>query len=786
MLVHALLFAVIGSALATLLLMLSGRWLGGPAWWGGMLLTGLLAAASAWGVMRLGVPTPEVRVFAGVTLVLGFVITRLCRTWNPIGQAAWVFILLAGGSFFAVSAVVVILVPANPIGLALGLALLLMQAIALTFTSSYTFEIIDVICRRRWHHPEARPPRQAGDERRVLPELPQDIRDLPRVALHVPCHEEPPDVVAATLHSLARLDYPRTYYTVFVVDNNTADPDVWQPLADLCDQYGFTFLHLEQWPGFKSGALNYALSVTPPEYDIIGIVDADYLVAPNYLRDLVGYFSDPAIAFIQTPQDYRDYGPQSTWYQRACYHAYRYFFDLSMPSRAERNAIIFGGTMGMIRRTALEAIGGWDEWCITEDAEASLRLLARGYEGRFINDSYGQGMMPLEFDALKRQRFRWCFGGIQILRKHWAMLLPWAGRDARRWAVPGLTAAQRYHYLLSGIQWFSDVLTLGFTALLLVTGALLVAGHPLQLPVLGTTLAVVPLSLWGMGLARTLWALRATRRCTWGEAIGALMVLWSLSWVVALACLQGVRQRNGVFLRTPKVGKAPVLRALRSTLSETFLAAMCWLLGTLVLLHAGQVPAVGTSWVWSATTIALGVCALVQGATYATAPILCLLSLRTEGVARTARRAYDAERGIGEWRLLAGALALLGALSVAVIGASLLPGPTAATAKRQQVITQLLSGNPNADPTATSLPVHVAPTATPQPGTLPTATSTIGVTATPSPGVGTPTVTPIGSPTATPHPGATPTPIGATPTPIGATPTPRPTPRPTPTPHPHP
>jgi cellulose synthase/poly-beta-1,6-N-acetylglucosamine synthase-like glycosyltransferase len=784
MLIHALLFAIIGLGLSTVFLLLTGRRLGGPAWWGGMFLMALVAAASAWGAVALGVPLAEARVFLIVTLILAALIVWRCRSWNAIGQTAWLFLLMAGLGFFAVSAVIVALVPASPIGTALGVVLLLMQAVSLLLTFSFTFEILDVICRRRWRHPEAFPPRQI---QRVLVAKPVHASGaLPRVALHVPCHEEPPEVVAATLQALAQLDYPPNRYTVFVVDNNTTDPALWRPLMDLCDRYQFTFLHLEQWPGFKSGALNYALEATPPEYDIIGIVDADYLVHPDYLRDLVGYFADSAIAFVQTPQDYRDYGPDSTFYQRACYHAYRYFFDLSMPSRAERNAIIFGGTMGLVRRSALEAIGGWDEWCITEDAEASLRLLARGYEGRFINRSYGRGLMPLEFDALKRQRFRWCFGGIQILRKHWATLLPWTRRNPVRWDVMGLSAAQRYHYLLSGIQWFSDVVTLGFTALVMVTAALLLVGHPVHVPVLGTTLALLPLAFWGMGIARTLWALRATRACTWGEAVGALAILWSLSWVVALACMQGLLHRNGVFLRTPKTGKAPVARALRSTLSESLLAVACWTVGILVLTHPLHTPSVW--WGWGVTTTALGISALVQGATYATAPIMCLLSLRTEAAARAVRqRAFDAEGGTTEWRLLAGALVVAGALSLAVVGASLLPGANQGAAHHQAAITQLLGNNPITNATATPRhPPTGGPTATPQPGVQPTGTVVT------TPGIGTPTPTPPGSgtPTATPHPGNKPTPTPttvaiATPTPRpGATPTPRP--HATPTPHPHP
>ena len=124
-----------------------------------------------------------------------------------------------------------------------------------------------------------------------------------------------------------------------------------------------------------------------------------------------------------------------------------------MVSRANRNAIIFAGTMGLIRRSVLEDVGGWDEKIITEDAEISLRVLARGHRSVYVPQAFGRGIMPLTYEALRKQRFRWAFGGIQILRRHWRTLL---GRRS------GLTLGQRYDHLLGGLWWFNDALTLGF------------------------------------------------------------------------------------------------------------------------------------------------------------------------------------------------------------------------------------------------------------------------------------------------------------------------------------
>ena len=163
-------------------------------------------------------------------------------------------------------------------------------------------------------------------------------------------YNEPVDILRPTLESLARLDYP--HLIVQVVDNNTSDPAVWQPLQQLCEQLGprFQFLHLEPWPGFKAGALNEATRRLAPQVEIIGIIDADYIVEPHFLQAMVGHFDDPTVAFAQSSQNYRDW--QDSSYLRGLFYSFRYFFDVTMPARAHRNAIIFCGTMGLIRRSA--------------------------------------------------------------------------------------------------------------------------------------------------------------------------------------------------------------------------------------------------------------------------------------------------------------------------------------------------------------------------------------------------------------------------------------------------
>src|SRR5262249_45586087 len=158
-------------------------------------------------------------------------------------------------------------------------------------------------------------------------------------------------------------------------------------------------------------------------------------------------------------------------FYRRLYYSYKYFFAVSQPSRNERDGAIFAGTMGLIRREALDGVGGWDEWCITEDAELSLRLLRAGSSGLHVGTSFGKGIMPLTFEALKGQRFRWCFGGIQILRKHWESVVPGKGDTSNR-----LSIGQRWAYLAGALQWYGDLLALLFFVFLLIGSVNMVLG----------------------------------------------------------------------------------------------------------------------------------------------------------------------------------------------------------------------------------------------------------------------------------------------------------------------
>ena len=245
-----------------------------------------------------------------------------------------------------------------------------------------------------------------------------------------------------TLDAIARLDYQN--FECIVVINNTPDPGLWLPIEEHCRTLGerFKFVRADNIVGFKAGALRLALVHTAADADIIGIIDADYVVQPDWLKDLVPVFRDPSVGLVQAPQDHRD-GERSVMHH-AMNGEYAGFFDIGMVQRNEFNAIIAHGTMCLVRRAAIEAAGGWSSDTICEDTDLGLTLLELGWQTHYTNKRYGHGLLPDSFEAYKKQRHRWAYGGFQILKKHWRRFLPGASR---------LTREQKREFALGWLNW---------------------------------------------------------------------------------------------------------------------------------------------------------------------------------------------------------------------------------------------------------------------------------------------------------------------------------------------
>ncbi len=471
---------------------------------------------------------------SGVTLAQAFTLaaaSHLAGAWFAAIVAFW------NGHYFVWGAAV---------ALTLGVVLLIpLVAIALAR--------IDEIAAIAF----GRPPRRLAISPPLAPE-----GYAPKVSIHVPACCEPPAMLCATLDAVAKLDYPN--FECVVIINNTPDPKFWEPVEAHCKTLGerFKFLRLEKHSGYKAGALRIALEHTAPDAEVIGLIDADYVVQPDWLKDLVPLFTDPRVGLIQSPQDHRDGG------RSVLHHAmnaeYAGFFDIGMVQRNEANAIIVHGTMCLIRRAALADAGNWSSDTIVEDSDLGLTLLERGWIAHYTNRRYGYGLLPDTYDAFRRQRHRWAFGGLQILRKHWRSLLPWSD---------GLSPEQKREYGVGWLNWLGAESIGVVVALLNIVWVPLVVFGNYQLTdsvvhsrvlfwlhqfgaVPDRILTVPILAAFAVSVAHfgALYHLRV--KATAGQMIGAVCAAMSVQWTVARAVGIGVFKERLPFLRTSKGGNS--------------------------------------------------------------------------------------------------------------------------------------------------------------------------------------------------------------------------------------
>ncbi len=394
--------------------------------------------------------------------------------------------------------------------------------------------------------------------RKHLPAEPLSF--YPKVSIHVPCYNEPPEMVIQTLNALARLDYPD--YEVILLDNNTKDPADWKPVEAHCATLGpkFRFYHFDNMKGFKAGALNKALELTHADAAYIGVIDSDYQVMPNWLKVAMPAFADQKVAIFQGPQDYRD--ADESLFKQLCYEEYTGFFRIGMVERNEHNAIIQHGTMCVVRRIAMEEVGGWAEWCITEDTELGLRLFEAGYTAHYTSETLGRGLMPDTYDAYKIQRYRWVYGAMQIMKRHAAEIF--RGKSK-------LTIAQRYHFVAGWLPWFADGFALVFGVLALVW-SLLMAVAPKHFDVPLTALSSVALAIFTVKTLKTILLHRAKVGTGFMGAMASAVTGLSLAYTVGRGVISGLFTSGKPFMRTPKCeNTAAWTHALRITASESMM-----------------------------------------------------------------------------------------------------------------------------------------------------------------------------------------------------------------------
>jgi hypothetical protein len=236
------------------------------------------------------------------------------------------------------------------------------------------------------------------------------------------------------------------------------------------------------------------------------------------------------------------------------------------------NAIIVHGTMCLIRRAALEAAGGWSSDTIVEDTDLGLTILEQGWQVHYTNKRYGHGLLPDTFDAYKKQRHRWAYGGFQILRKHWRHLLP---------GVRTLTREQKREFALGWLNWLGAESIGVVVAILNLLWVPVVAFAGIAIP--DQILTVPILAAFAVALIHFLSLYRLRVAIAPGQMFGAVIAAMSVQWTVARAVAFGIWKESLPFTRTAKGGttrKGPDFPAFW----EGVVAALLWISAALLVI----------------------------------------------------------------------------------------------------------------------------------------------------------------------------------------------------------
>ena len=241
--------------------------------------------------------------------------------------------------------------------------------------------------------------------REVAP-APRDVT----VDVFVPTYNEPLDVIRRTILGAMHMDY--RHVTWLLDDGNR--PEV----AALAEELGCRYLARTSNEGAKAGNLNNGLLHATGEF--VAIFDADHVPQRDFLDRLLGYFNDPNTALVQTPQDY--FNLDSFQHGRnkrktLIWHEQSFFHYVGQPGRDHWNAATFCGCSAVLRRSALDEIGGFPAVTVTEDMHAAVKLQKLGYDTAFHPEPLAFGIAPSDFPGFCRQRLRWGEGNMQVCRE---------------------------------------------------------------------------------------------------------------------------------------------------------------------------------------------------------------------------------------------------------------------------------------------------------------------------------------------------------------------------------
>jgi cellulose synthase/poly-beta-1,6-N-acetylglucosamine synthase-like glycosyltransferase len=283
----------------------------------------------------------------------------------------------------------------------------------------------------------------------------------PSFTIIIPSHGTPFSTLKKTLIGSLKIDYSN--FNIIVSDNGQ-DPNTTRLLREFCATNHIQFYHKKDSRGFKAGNINVVLDKTQAEF--IVILDSDHIPVPNLLTEFSKAMTNNNIGFVQAKVSYRN---TQRLYQAANSILYSQFYEVFEAAKDQRKVVLFNGTTGCFRRTVLAKINGFSEETLIEDIDTSVKILSKGFEGRYIDFVGSNGLVPETSKEQIAQLWRWSTGASSVLRLRLRMIL---GSKHLSWS-------KKFELILNTMAFFSGI---SVVLLMTILAVLVLGDYPFLRP----------------------------------------------------------------------------------------------------------------------------------------------------------------------------------------------------------------------------------------------------------------------------------------------------------------
>ena len=248
--------------------------------------------------------------------------------------------------------------------------------------------------------------------RRTPVPLPEDPENWPAVDLLIPTYNEPLSVVRFTALAAMNIDWPADKLNVYILDDGKREE-----FRKFAEDAGIGYMTRDDNKHAKAGNINRALERLDAPF--VAIFDSDHVPTRSFMQVTLGWFlRDRKLGMLQTPHHFYSPDPfeRNLDQFRVIPNEGELFYGIVQDGNDFWNATFFCGSCAVLRRTALDEIGGIAVETVTEDAHTSLRMQMNGWNTAYINIPQAAGLATERLSGHVKQRIRWARGMIQILR----------------------------------------------------------------------------------------------------------------------------------------------------------------------------------------------------------------------------------------------------------------------------------------------------------------------------------------------------------------------------------